>query len=146
MNLDLPEFTAAASQGALCQVKVSKPKPTGNAVGFDEVNDKIARYSAKSKEDLEDYLLVHPVPIVIGNGGGFCVTDHHHLANAPCPEPSLGGPPALWLRQEPAWLSLELRCPGSDPAVPDRCEVETQAETPVTISTSASVCRPRKNG
>lgn len=51
-------------------------------VGFDEVNDKIARYSAKSKEDLKDYLLVQPVPVVIGNGGNFYLTDHHHLANA----------------------------------------------------------------
>jgi len=82
MNFDLPELTPEAPQGALCQVKVSKLKPTQNAVGFDEVNDKIARYSAKSKEDLRDYLLVHPVPVVIGNGGGLYVTDHHHLANA----------------------------------------------------------------
>ena len=49
--------------GVLCQVKVSELKPTQNAVGFDEVNDKIARYSAKSKADLKDYLLVHPVPV-----------------------------------------------------------------------------------
>jgi hypothetical protein len=65
-----------------CQVKLDDLKPTQNAAGFDEVNDKIARYSAKSKEDLEDYLLVHPVPVVIGNGGKFYLTDHHHLANA----------------------------------------------------------------
>ena len=82
MNLDLPELTPEAPQGALCQVKVSKLKPTQNAVGFDEVNDKIARYSAKSKEDLRDYLLVHPVPVVIGNGGNVYLTDHHHMANA----------------------------------------------------------------
>ena len=69
MNFDLPELTPETPQGALCQVKVSELKPTQNAVGFDEVNDKIARYSAKSKEDLRDYLLVHSVPIVIGNGG-----------------------------------------------------------------------------
>ena len=82
MNFDLPELTPETPQGALCQVKVSELKPTQNAVGFDEVNNKIARYSAKSKEDLRDYLLVHPVPVVIGNGGGFYLTDHHHMANA----------------------------------------------------------------
>jgi hypothetical protein len=82
MNLDLPELAPEAPQGALCQVKLSKLKPTQNAVGFDEVNDKIARYSAKSKEDLRDYLLVHSVPVVIGNGGNFYLTDHHHMANA----------------------------------------------------------------
>ena len=25
---------------------------------------------------------MHPVPVVIGNGGQFYVTDHHHLTNA----------------------------------------------------------------
>ena len=74
MNFDLPELTPEMPQGALCQVKVGDLKPTQNAVGFDEVNDKIARYSAKSKEDLRDYLLVHPVPVIIGNGGRFYVT------------------------------------------------------------------------
>jgi len=82
MNFDLPELTPETPQGVLCQIEVSKLKPTQNAVGFDEVNDKIARYSAKSKEDLKDYLLVHSVPVCIGNGGRFYVTDHHHLANA----------------------------------------------------------------
>jgi len=82
MNFDLPELIADTSQGVLCQAKLGDLKPTQNAVGFDEVADKIARYSAKSKEDLKDYLLVHPVPVVIGNGGRFYVTDHHHLTNA----------------------------------------------------------------
>ena len=52
MNFELPELTAETPAGALCQVKVSDLKPTQNAVGFDEVNDKIARYSAKSTDDL----------------------------------------------------------------------------------------------
>jgi len=82
MNFDLPELTAETPAGVLCQVKISDLKPTQNAVGFDEVNDKIARYSAKSADDLRDYLLVHPIPIVVGNGGLFYLTDHHHLANA----------------------------------------------------------------
>jgi hypothetical protein len=82
MNFDLPELTQDAPQGALRQVKVSELKPTQNAVGFDEVHDKTARYSAKSKGDLKDYLLVHSVPVVIGNGGNFYLTDHHHMANA----------------------------------------------------------------
>jgi hypothetical protein len=82
MDFDLEELTSEAPSGRLCQVKVSKLNPTQNAVGFDEVNDKIARYSAKSKVDLKDYLLVHPIPVVIGNGGNFYLTDHHHLNNA----------------------------------------------------------------
>jgi hypothetical protein len=82
MNFELPELTAETPAGVLCQVKISDLKPTQNAVGFDEVNNKIARYRAKSKADLFDYLMVHEVPVVIGNGGQFYLTDHHHLANA----------------------------------------------------------------
>jgi len=82
MDFDLEELTPETPNGRLCQVKVSKLSPMQNAVGFDEVNDKVARYSAKSKADLKDYLLVHPVPVIIGNGGNFYLTDHHHLANA----------------------------------------------------------------
>ena len=82
MDFDLPELTPQTPQGVLCQVKVADLKPTQNAVGFDEVNDKVARYSSKSKADLRDYLLVHAVPVCVGNGGQFYLTDHHHLANA----------------------------------------------------------------
>lgn len=82
MKFDLPELTANTLMGTLCQVKLSALKPTQNAAGFDEVNDKIARYSAKSGSDLNDYLLVHPVPVIVGNGGKFYLTDHHHLSNA----------------------------------------------------------------
>ena len=82
MDFDLEELTSSTPLGVRCQVKVSELKPTQNAAGFDEVNDKIARYSAKSKADLKDYLLVHPVPVVIGNDGNFYLTDHHHLCNA----------------------------------------------------------------
>ena len=82
MKFNLPDLTSKTPMGTLCQVKVSDLKPTQNAAGFDEVNDKIARYSAKSSSDLSDYLLVHPVPIIVGNGGKFYLTDHHHLANA----------------------------------------------------------------
>ena len=51
--------------GALCTVKVSMLKPTQNALGFDEVNDKITRHGRKSEADLKEYLLVRQVPIAI---------------------------------------------------------------------------------
>ncbi len=82
MKFDVAELSTDTPEGGLCQVKVADLKPTQNAVGFDEVNDKIARYSSKTKGDLRDYLLVHPVPVVIGNGGRFYLTDHHHMSNA----------------------------------------------------------------
>jgi len=68
--------------GSRCQLRLDALSPTQNAVGLDEVNDKVARYSAKTKDDLKDYLIVHSVPVIIGNGGKFYLTDHHHLANA----------------------------------------------------------------
>jgi hypothetical protein len=71
MDFDLEECTSKTPVGARCQLRVGALTPTQNAVGLDEVNDKVARYSAKSKDDLKDYLMVHPVPIVIGNGGKF---------------------------------------------------------------------------
>jgi len=43
MDFDLQELTPETPQTAHCQVKVSELKPTQNAAGFDEVNDKIAR-------------------------------------------------------------------------------------------------------
>jgi hypothetical protein len=82
MNFDLKECTSKTPVGARCQLRVGALSPTQNAVGLDEVNDKVARYSAKTKHDLEDYLIVRSVPVVIGNGGKFYLTDHHHLANA----------------------------------------------------------------
>ena len=82
MDFGLEELTPQTPAGVRCQVKVGKLRPTQNAVGFDEVNDKVTRYRAKSIADLRDYLIVHPVPVVIGNGGLFYVTDHHHLCNA----------------------------------------------------------------
>ncbi len=53
MNFYVPDLTADSPEGALCQVRVADLKPTQNAVGFDEVNDKITRYSAKSKGRFE---------------------------------------------------------------------------------------------
>ncbi len=49
MNFDLPELTPETPAGVLCQVKIGDLKPMQNAVGFDEVNDKITRYSAKQQ-------------------------------------------------------------------------------------------------
>ena len=58
MDLDLEECTSKTPIGVRCQLKVAALTPTQNAVGLDEVNDKVARYSAKTKADLKDYLIV----------------------------------------------------------------------------------------
>lgn len=82
MDFGLNECTPDASLGERRQLRIGELLPTQNAVGLDEVNDKVRRYSAKTKDELKDYLMVHPVPVVIGNGGSFYLTDHHHLVNA----------------------------------------------------------------
>lgn len=82
MDFDLEECTLKTPAGTFAQLKINDLSPTQNAVGFDEVNDKVERFSAKSGSALKDYLLVHSIPIVIGNESRFYVIDHHHLANA----------------------------------------------------------------
>ena len=51
MDFGLEECTSKTPVGVRCQLKVAELRPTQNAVGFDEVNDKVARYSAKDKDD-----------------------------------------------------------------------------------------------
>ncbi len=82
MDFDLDECALKTAATTFCQMKVSDLSPTQNAIGFDEVNDKVERLRDKSASALRDYLLVHSIPIVIGNGKKFYVIDHHHLANS----------------------------------------------------------------
>ena len=81
MDLGLDACTLKTPEGTICQMKVDDLSPTQKAVGFDEVNEKVGRLSGKGSNTLKDYLLVNPIPIVIGNGNKFYVIDHHHLAN-----------------------------------------------------------------
>jgi len=81
MDFDLEKCTSKTSQGTFGQLNINDLSPTQNAVGFDEINDKVAKLAVKGGDSLKDYLLVHPIPVVIGNGGKFYVIDHHHLAN-----------------------------------------------------------------
>jgi hypothetical protein len=82
MDFDLDECTIKTPTGTFSQMRINSLSPTQNAVGFDEVNDKVSRFSTKSENALKDYLLVHSIPIVIGNGDRFYVIDHHHLVSA----------------------------------------------------------------
>lgn len=76
----LPVCDPKTPQGTMATLKISQLRPTQNAVGMDEVNNKTTRISKKSDARLEDYLLQRPIPIVIGDNGHFYLTDHHHLA------------------------------------------------------------------
>ncbi|HRD91840.1 MAG TPA: ParB/Srx family N-terminal domain-containing protein [Accumulibacter sp.] len=76
----LPKIDAHSPQGTLGRLKLSQLMPTQNAVGMDEVNEKIAKIKDKTDSALEDYLLPRAVPVIIGNGGRYYLIDHHHLS------------------------------------------------------------------
>jgi hypothetical protein len=79
---------AQSTKGDVCLCKLSDLHPTQASVGMAEVrikaeklNDKI---QGRSEKDFLKYLLRHDKaePVIIGPGGIFYITDHHHLARA----------------------------------------------------------------
>jgi len=82
MDFNLEECSQKSPRGLLFQARVSELRPTQSGVGLDEVYAKAEAMSRKNKDDLSAFLLIRPVPVVIGNGGRPYLTDHHHLARA----------------------------------------------------------------
>jgi hypothetical protein len=80
----LPQLDATTPQGTVAHTAVTHLRPTQNAVGMDEVNEKVARIERHSDEGLRSYLLQRTIPVVIGDGGHPHLIDHHHLALAMC--------------------------------------------------------------
>jgi hypothetical protein len=76
----LPVCDPGTPQGTMATLKLSQLRPTQNAVGMDEINNKVARLTEKSGAKLEDYLLERPIPVIIGRTDKFYLIDHHHLA------------------------------------------------------------------
>jgi len=62
--------------------KVSKLRPTQCVVGLAEVAVKKAELSALSPRKLDEYLLAHPIPCVVGPGEHLHLVDHHHMGLA----------------------------------------------------------------
>ncbi|MBF0161945.1 MAG: ParB/Srx family N-terminal domain-containing protein [Magnetococcales bacterium] len=79
---DLPFLKADAVVGSVGQLLVKDLKPTQMAVGMDETAEKEKKYAKMDDQELDNYLLTHMVPVVIGNGGNFYLIDHHHLSFA----------------------------------------------------------------
>jgi hypothetical protein len=79
---DLPHCEPTSPQGALASLTVGELRPTQNAVGMDEVNEKAEKIASMSASKLADYLLQRPIPVVIGEEAGYYMIDHHHLARA----------------------------------------------------------------
>ncbi len=82
MDFALDECTLTTPEGTVCQVKIKHLHPTQNAVGFDEVHEKMSRIRHKSASQLRHYLQARPVPVIVGNGGKCYLVDHHHMTNA----------------------------------------------------------------
>ena len=78
----LPRLEATTPQGTVAVVSVGHLRPTQNAVGMDEVNQKVARFKQRSDANIQAYLLDRTIPVVIGDGGHPHLIDHHHLALA----------------------------------------------------------------
>jgi hypothetical protein len=79
---------AQSKTGDICVCKLSELHPTQASVGMAEVRIKAEKLKdeiqRRSKRDFLNYLRKHNKvePIVIGPGGIFYITDHHHLARA----------------------------------------------------------------
>ena len=80
--------SAQSAKGDICLCKVSDLHPTQPSVGMVEVRIKAERLKDEiqqlSERDFLKYLRKHgkEEPVVIGPGGIFYITDHHHLARA----------------------------------------------------------------
>lgn len=80
--------SAQSMKGERCLCKVLDLHPTQASVGMAEVQSKARKLKEeiqrRSDEGLLSYLLKHnkEEPIVIGPGGVFYITDHHHQARA----------------------------------------------------------------
>ncbi len=79
---------AQSTKGDICLCKLSDLHPTQASVGMAEVRIKAEKLKdviqARSEKDFLKYLLKHnkEEPVIIGPGGTFYITDHHHLARA----------------------------------------------------------------
>ncbi len=78
----LPRCEPTCPRGALTSLKVGEFKPTQGAVGMDEVRAKAQKLASMSADQIEEYLLQRPIPVVIGKADEYYMVDHHHLARA----------------------------------------------------------------
>jgi hypothetical protein len=77
---------AQSTKGEVCLCKLSDLHPTQASVGMAEVRIKAEKLKdeiqRRSESGFLKYLLRHnkEEPVIIGPGGIFYITDHHHLA------------------------------------------------------------------
>ena len=79
---------AQSTKGDICLCKLTDLHPTQTSVGLAEVRIKAEKLKdeiqRRSQREFLKYLLKHnkEEPVIIGPGGIFYITDHHHLARA----------------------------------------------------------------
>jgi hypothetical protein len=79
---------AQSAKGDLCLCELSNLHPTQTSVGMTEVQIKVEKLrdelQRRGERNFLKYLLKHDKeePVIIGPGGVFYITDHHHLARA----------------------------------------------------------------
>ena len=66
----------------LHEASIQDLHPTQLTVGMIEVRDKKQHLAALAAGAQRDFLAAHPIPAVLGPGGGLFITDHHHLGRA----------------------------------------------------------------
>ena len=80
-SLPTPCDTSTRS-GQTCTLAAASVRPTQFILGRQEVRAKTQRFSEMSVSDLQKYTMENPVPCIVGPGGTFYATDHHHLTAA----------------------------------------------------------------
>lgn len=70
------------SVGSWCELPLATLHPTQQNVGLLQVEDDQAKLAGKKPKALERYLRKKEIPVVIGPGGRFYLTDRHHLSSA----------------------------------------------------------------
>ncbi|WP_276148000.1 ParB-like protein, partial [Pseudomonas aeruginosa] len=70
------------SVGSWCELPLAALHPTQQNVGLLQVEDDQAKLAGKKPKALERYLRKKEIPVVIGPGGRFYLTDRHHLSSA----------------------------------------------------------------
>ena len=96
-------FDPALPAGAHCTVDARRLRPTQVAVGFKEVELRLAKYRALSPKKQDRYLRERPLPLVIGPGGEPYILDHHHLARLAL---QAIAPPLLYAEIRENWRTL----------------------------------------
>lgn len=64
--------------GDTCKMAINDLEPTQFAVGMRIVDRRYEKLLKMSHDELRDYLMDHPVPVVLAPDGRYFMTDHHH--------------------------------------------------------------------